>query len=201
MRTLLVALLVAAAPGAASAGPTVGLRLGWEAASGEASKGTPMSDVVKAAIPLQLDLGWRFGAFSLAAYYGFGFGRISSASADACDAAQADCSAWTMRTGIQAEWAFLDVSKVWAPWVGGGIGYEWAYDKVSSPTKSARQTLSGWQLLSLEGGADARVTAKLWLGPYVSAHYGQYSSLDGYGIPNKAFHRWYGLGVRATWEF
>ena len=35
----------------------------------------------------------------------------------------------------------------------------------------------------------------------VAARYGRYSSLDGYGIPNEAWHRWYGFGVRATWDF
>ncbi len=202
MRTLLAALLLLAAPGAASAGPSLGLRLGYDVSSGHAAKGTPMSEVANAAIPIQLDALWRFGpSFSLGAYYSFGFGLLSKSVADACDAAGASCSAWMMRTGVEAQWAFADVAKWWAPWIGAGIGYEWAYDHVSLNGQSARQDVSGWELLNLEGGADAKIGAHLWLGPYLALRYGRYSSLDGYGIVNTAWHRWYGLGLRATWDF
>ncbi len=202
MRTLLAALLLLAAPGAASAGPTLGLRLGYDASSGHAAKNTPMSDVMKSAIPIQLDAQWRFGpSFSLGGYYAYGFGQISKSAADRCSADGASCSAWMMRAGAELQWAFTDVAAWWAPWIGAGIGYEWAYDKVTLAGQSTRSDVSGWQFLSLDGGADAKLGSKLWLGPYLSARYGQYSTLDGYGIANKAFHRWYGLGVRATWEF
>ncbi len=210
MRTLLVALLLAAAPGAASAGPALALRLGYDVSAGNAAAGpagapgeaTPMSEVAKSAIPIQLDALWKFGSsFSMGAYYGFGFARPSGAIADRCTGLDASCSTWTMRTGIEAEWAFSDVAAWWAPWVGTGLGYAWAYDTVSAAGQSSRQNISGWELLNLEVGADAKVTSHLWLGPYLSLRYSQYSSLDGYGIANKAFHTWYGFGVRGTWDF
>ncbi len=202
MRTLLVALLLAAVPAAASAGPALGLRLGYESARGDAAKGTPMSDVARSDVPLQLDATWRFGSsLSIGAYYAFGFAQISSSVAHECDALHASCSAYTMRTGVEVQWAFTDVASWWAPWIGTGLGYQWAYDDVSIAGKSSRQNVSGWELLNLEGGADAKVAPKLWLGPYVSLRYSQYSNLEGYGIANKAFHTWLGIGVRATWDF
>ena len=201
MRTLLAALLLLAAPVAASAGPTLALRAGYDASAGYASQSTRMSEVAKGAVPLQLDALWRFGRFSIGGYYSFGFGLLSGSVADQCDARGADCTVWTMRTGIQAQWAFTEVADWWAPWIGGGIGYEWAFDKITINGKSTRQDVSGWELLSLQGGADAKLGSRLWLGPYVSVHSAQYSDVDGYGITHKAFHHWYGVGVRATWEF
>jgi hypothetical protein len=93
------------------------------------------------------------------------------------------------------------VAKWWAPWIGAGIGYEWAYDEVSLGGQSTREGVSGWELLNVEGGADAKINAHLWLGPYVSLRYARYTSLDGYGIANTTFHSWLGVGVRASWEF
>ena len=201
MRTLLAALLLLAAPGAASAGPAVALRLGYGASSGDASKGTPMSDVVQAEVPIQLDLLWRFGEHvSAGAYYAYGFGRISSGVASRCDALGASCSVWTMRAGAFFHYAFPEVSERFVPWVGAGMGWEWARDSVSSPLGSTRHDLSGWELLSLEGGADWSASRKLRIGPYAGIRWTEYKRLDGYSIVNQTFHSWTGFGLRGTYD-
>jgi hypothetical protein len=202
MRTLVAAALLAAVlPTAAAAGPVLGARLGYASSGGDAAKDTPMSKVAAAEIPLQLDLAWRINPrWTLGVYYGFGFGRLSKATADRCDALGVSCSVWSMRTGAQATYAFADVSERWAPWLGFGIGYEWLHEHVSE-RGGGTQNLSGWEYLNLEGGADVRLSSKLSAGPYVSARFGQLSRLDGYGIPNTGWHQWLGAGVRGHWDF
>lgn len=202
MRTLLVALLLLAVPGAAAAGPELALRLGWATSSGGASRGTPMSDVAASEIPVQLDGLWRFGPhFSAGAYYSYGFGRLSKDVSDRCDGLGASCSVWTMRTGVEAQWAFTDLSPRFAPWIGAGTGWEWVREKVAVGSQSARQSLSGWEILSLEGGADVKVTPRIVLGPYLSFRVARYGRLDGYSVVNQAFHRWLGVGIRGTYDF
>ncbi len=202
MRPLLLAALVAVAPAAAFAGPALGLRVGYDISSGSASTGTPMSELARSAVPLQLDATWRFGPrFSIGAYYGFGFGQLSKSIADRCSSLATSCSVWTMRTGIRAEYAFPEDFKRLAPWVGLGTGWEWAHGSVSHPSESGSQTVSGWEAVSLEVGADYKVAPKLWLGPYVVMRVGQYGRINGYSIVNKAWHEWYGLGIRGRWDF
>ena len=203
MRSLLLAAVLLALPGAASAGPVLALRAGWNVASGDASKGTPMSDVVKSELPaLQLDALWRFGAhFSFGAYGAFGFGRLSSTIADRCDRDGADCSVWTARVGIGGEYAFSEVSQRWEPWIGLAVEYEWARDSVSVAGESVVKTVSGWEWLVLDGGADVKVAPKLSIGPYATYRVGEYSRLSGYGIVNQAWHQWLAIGVRGKWDF
>ncbi len=201
MRPLLLAALVALLPAAASAGPTLALRAGYEVSAGSASSGTSMSEVAKSDIPLQLEWMWKFGPhFSLGAYYDFGFGQLSSAVSDRCASLDASCSVWTMRVGVRGEYAFPQ-SETFAPWIGLGSGWEWAHESVSHPGNSGSQTVSGWETVSLDGGADYRLGPKLWLGPYLVARYGEYGRINGYSVVSKAWHDWYGVGIRGRWDF
>jgi hypothetical protein len=161
-----------------------------------------MSEVANTELPLQLDATWRFGPhFSAGVYYGFAIGQLSGAVSDRCSSLGASCSVWSMRVGIRGEYAFSDVSQRFAPWIGMGTGWEWVRESVSHPRESASQTVSGWETLSLEGGADVKVTPKLWLGPYLLYRFGEYTRLGGFSIVNKAFHTWFGAGLRGRWDF
>jgi outer membrane protein W len=201
-QVLFAAVLAALLPAAAAASPSLALRLGYASSSGSATKGTAMSEVAKAEFPLQLDATWRFGPhFSAGVYYGFAIGQLSGTVSDRCSALGASCSVWSMRAGIRGEYAFPEVSQRLAPWIGAGTGWEWVRESVSHPTESAAQTVSGWETLSLEGGADIKVGPKLWIGPYLTYRFGEYTRLDGYSIVNKAFHSWVGLGARGKWDF
>ncbi len=203
MRKLLsAAALAALLPAAAAAGPSLALRQGYESSSGSATKGTSMSEVVTADFPTQLEASWRFGPhFSAGAYYSFAIGLLSKPVSDRCSADQASCSVWTMRAGIRAEYEFAELSQTFVPWIGAGTGWEWVRQHVSHPGESATQVVSGWETLSVEGGMDAKVAPKLWLGGFLTYRFGEYSRLDGYSIVNRTFHTWVGLGVRGRWDF
>src|SRR5512138_109087 len=117
-QVLLAAALAAVLPAAATAAPSLALRLGYEASSGSATKGTSMSEVAKAVYPLQLDGTWRFGPhFSAGVYYAFAIGQLSGAISDRCSSLGASCSVWTMRAGIRLEYAFSEVSQRVSPWI------------------------------------------------------------------------------------
>lgn len=201
-QVLLAAVLAAVLPAAAAASPSLALRLGYESSSGSATKGTSMSEVASAGFPIQLDATWRFGPhFSAGVYYGFAIGQLSGAVSDRCSSLGASCSVWAMRAGIRGEYAFVEFSQRVAPWIGAGTGWEWVRENVSHPGDSASQTVSGWDTLTLEGGADIKLGPKLWIGPYLTYRFGEYTRLDGYSIVNKAFHSWVGLGARGKWDF
>ncbi len=211
MRQVLLAAAIAVLPAAAAASPSLGLRLGYEGSSGSAAKGTPMSDVMQADVPVQLEALWRFGEhFSAGVYYSFALGLLSKQVTDACahltdqvtgEHIAATCSAWEMRAGIRFEYAFPELSDRFAPWLGAGTGWEWVREKIDASRGSSAWTTSGWEVMSLDGGADVKVAPKLWIGPYLGYRFGQYSRLGGYAIVTKAFHSWLGIGVRGKWDF
>ncbi|HEX9052256.1 MAG TPA: hypothetical protein VF841_17135 [Anaeromyxobacter sp.] len=201
-QVLLAAALAAVLPSAASAAPSLALRLGYESSSGSATTGTSMSEVAKADFPLQLDASWRFGPhFSMGVYYSFAIGQLSRAVSNRCDAYQASCSMWEMRVGIRGEYAFAEVSQRFVPWIGVGSGWEWVRASVSAPRDSASDLVSGWEWVTLEGGGDVRVAPKLWIGPYLGWRFGRYGRLNGFSIENQADHSWLGVGVRGRWDF
>jgi hypothetical protein len=201
MRKLLLAsILVLSLPTAAAARPTLALRLGYELARGKAAEGTPMSEVAKSQIPLQLDALWRFGPhFSGGVYASYGFARLDPEISDRCDALGASCSAWTARLGVQASYAFAEFSKRYTPWLGGGVGYEWVRQKISGAL-SGSETVSGWDFV-LDTGFDVKVSPTISVGPYFALHFGPYTRLDGYAIPSKAVHEWLAFGLRGRYDF
>jgi hypothetical protein len=205
MRTplLLLALLAAAAaaPPAGAAEPTrrlepvVALRLGVAAALGSAVRDVPMSDVVPAQYPLQLDALGRLGPLAFGAY-----GAYALASPGRC--AGATCSAWAARAGLQVTWTFATEGGS-APWLGLASGYEWlGVERRQGGTVTAGYR--GLEPLALQGGVEWRVASWLALGPYGAFSAGRYAryTLDtgleraSVAVPHPALHAWFHLGVR-----
>jgi outer membrane protein len=189
------ALLLAAAPRARAVEPVVALRLGVGAAVGSAARDVPVSDVVPAQYPLQLDVLGREGPLALGAYGSFGL-----ASAGRC--AGASCSAWAARIGLQGTWTFTTAGGS-EPWLGVATGYEWISE---SRTQGGTVTskFRGPELLALQGGIEWRIAPWLALGPYALVSLGRYVrySVDtgvesgSVAIPDRAFHAWFHAGVR-----
>ena len=200
MRLVLAAALLL--PTAAAAGPSLGLRVGWATGLGDARKGTPIEEVAKAQVPIQLDATWRFtDRFAAGLYFSYGFGVLGSAVADECDRLGADCSVATLRLGVQGTYLLPQLADRLLPWIGAGIGYEWAREHVSAPGFSTTQVVSGWELLNLQGGADWVLGEKWAFGPYAILSFGRYSSVDGNDIGEKDWHEWLHLGVRGKIDF
>ena len=62
------------------------------------------------------------------------------------------------------------------PWVGAGIGYEELKIKASSGGLSQSATVSGFELLNLQGGGEFLTSSDFSVGPFVSLSFGQYRS-------------------------
>lgn len=191
MRKLAMTVVLAAlfVPTLASAQLTLGARLGYAFPMGEIGEGLKLGDAYSSQIPLQLDVGFKVTpALTLGGYFGFGFAQV--------DEDCGDCSGRVYRVGAQLEYTFKSASM--APWVGAGIGYEWA----SITDDDAELKFSGFEYLNLQGGLDWRVGGKAMVGPFALVSFGRYSTFADEDIPGEAktFHQWFQIGVRGQFD-
>lgn len=206
LRFLAVVLGALLVPAAASAQLKLGARLGYAIAGGDAAKGEKMSDGFKGAIPLQLDVGYAVTKeLTVGGFFAYGFGRVGDALKDVCDSVPGvDCSASNMRIGVQGTFAFEDLNPQFVPWLGFGVGYEWAKLKLSGGGETVTTTYKGFELANLQLGADFKASPQLRFGPFVSYSFGKFSSgsIKGGGIDEsgdideKANHTYLTIGVR-----
>lgn len=207
----LVATLAVALPTAAHAQLSLGFRLGYAPAMGDAYKfkstgdptvdGTPakMSDGVSSQIPLQVEAAYRITPqLALGAYasYGFGDGGPSFASAaagqDFCSAGgggvSIDCSSSIYRLGVQGTFAFTMVSPTFVPWAGVGFGWEWSRAKADISGGGIggafEENLDGFEL-TMQGGGEWKIGRVFALGPFLQYSIGRYSGgelkMSGFG--------------------
>jgi outer membrane protein W len=175
----------------------LGLRLGYGIPMGDAAKDASLSDSVSGMIPIWLDLGYMVTPNIMVGLYGhYGIVMLNSDISDACDAADVDCSASSIRFGLQGQYHVSPGESV-NPWFGLGIGYEMLNFK--SPVGDANTT--GFEFANLQAGADFAVADNIGLGPFASFSLGQFSSVEGEDIEEKAMHMWLVLGVRGMFGF
>jgi outer membrane protein W len=178
----------------------LGFRLGYAPAMGDATGDQQMKDAIPSQIPLQLDVLYKFTPeWAAGVYLSYGFGQLSSAEADACDALGVDCSMSTLRLGVQGTYTFVTANQ-FVPWLGLGFGYEGATEKAVLNGASASQSTDGWEFLNLQVGGDYKVNPKFAIGPYVMLQVGQYSSIEGNSISNKGTHEWLNVGIRGKFD-
>jgi opacity protein-like surface antigen len=223
--TLLAVLLV---PTLAMAQVSLGLRAGYAIPAGEAYEqsgfGTfAQKDLVKGAIPLQLDASWRFTpALSAGLYVTYGFGQAGSKLKEMCSTPGASCTnPTTLSYGVQAAYGFQTGGSI-EPWIGLGAGIQQASFKVKGfiyglssvappvPLMSDLSgTLRGWEG-RLEGGADFRVGSALRVGPVLTVGFGQYRVEDvsisalgtvaAGGVDSPKTHELITIGLRGTYD-
>jgi outer membrane protein W len=202
----LFALALLAIPAAGNAQISLGLRLGYAPALGEAAKDSDMSDGVKSQIPLQLDATYHLTpAFSLGGYASYGFGQTGEAFDQICDVA--DCSARVVRLGVQGIYSFNPIGQL-RPFAGVGAGYEWGSLTAEAGDEEVTVSFRGFELLNLTAGADYVVGPQFAIGPYVGLSVGRYSNTsidDGIEeisgeIDEKAMHQWLQFGIRGRFD-
>jgi hypothetical protein len=207
MRKLMIlggALTAFLLPAAAEAQVTLGARLGYAIAGGDAVKDGKLSDLLKGTIPIQLDVGYAvIPDLTIGAFVSYGFGRLAKDVKDACDADSVDCSVSSTVFGVQGLYSFSSVSPTLVPWVGLGVGYESMKFKASLGGESATVTYTGWELAKLQAGADYKM-GSMRVGPFLSYSFGQFgkAKLEGGGqsesadITDKGTHTYLTIGVR-----
>ncbi|HET7546081.1 MAG TPA: hypothetical protein VFK05_39705 [Polyangiaceae bacterium] len=192
----------------------IGGRVGYAMPIGSLSSSTKLNDVFTGTIPGVLDLWARIpGGFAIGGYFGLAAG-IQGHALDSC----ANCSALDFRAGLQAAKHFKDTA-ILDPWVGIGIGWEWASVSQIFHTQGVEftsdSTYSAFPELSAHAGLDIGGETVAF-GPYVSISYAPFnkvkstlscsdirctnenivtgsSDVDGGG------HGWFSFGVRGTY--
>lgn len=203
-----------AAAGGGSSGVEVGLRLGYALPMGSVAKAPDpvgeqkLGDLVKGAIPIWLDVGYRLNPnIYLGAYFQYGIVSINkdSPANSACNKSGVDCSASSMTFGVMGAYHIMP-DQTFDPWVGLGVGYEMLSGKASAGGVESKSSFSGLQFANLQVGGDYRVNKNLGIGPFVSFAIGQYGSCtsdpggkDCFQGVDKAMHEWLTIGVRGAY--
>jgi outer membrane protein W len=206
-----VALTVFATPArAADEGFQLALRAGYAIPLGDAVGGTPsqpLSDSVKGAIPLQLDVGYRFAKnWFVGGYFQYAFGMLNKDAGKTfaiCDTGGNSCSSYDLRFGIEGAYNFMP-GQDWQPWVGLGVGYEIAHISATVGGASDDFEAKGWEFANVQLGVDYMVSPMFSVGPYVMFSIGQYSTTSTAGvstdITNKGTHEWLSFGLKGTFN-
>ncbi len=209
---LLVALLSAAGPavagtrgGADDDGILFALRGGYGVPFGDVARGEPLSDLVKAKLPLWLEVGYRFTAYFRSALYF----ELAPMSLVDCPTGAA-CSAFDVRSGVLLQ--LHPAPRSWLdPWVGIGFGVE--HLQATAPPPDRSDPNSAWELawdgleLPVEAGLDFAVGDFLTLGPYANASFAQFTSAsarppgkpsESGAVHDRGTHGWLQAGLKLT---
>ena len=204
-----VAALALLLPTASNAQVSVGLRLGYAPAMGDAEKDSKMSDGLKSQIPIQLDVTYKLTKeIAVGGYASYGFGQLGGEVKDTCDnATGVSCSASVVRLGVQGTYAFAPMSG-FLPWAGAGIGYEWGTYTIKGGGEEFKVGASGFEFLNLQVGGDYQVSPQLAVGPFLGVSFAQYGKVtfdDGLTtetqtIQDKGMHEFVQFGIRGKFD-
>jgi hypothetical protein len=166
-----------------------------------------MSDSAKWMLPIQIEAAYRFMPQLSAGLY-LSYAPYVSIASKSCPSG-ASCSGANWRLGAEAFYKFKGQTS-FQPWVGLGIGMEWASMDRSQGGASDTTKLSGWEYLVFQGGLEWPVMPGLTVGPFASLSIGQYGdyeySVGGGGTSTGTFgstetrvHEWFFIGVKGTY--
>jgi hypothetical protein len=170
-------------------GPQLGVRVGYGVGSGVVYSGFDVSEGSHGAVPVIVDLGWRFIPELYAGVYGQIAPVLTRNNPISCPG-NASCPAQDWRFGIQVDYHFLPHWRL-DPYVGLGAGYEILHThvEVNSTLPTAAGPLPstttagiidrGWEFGALTLGLDARVCSSFAIGPFVSASIAEYNVHSG----------------------
>jgi hypothetical protein len=190
-------------------GFAMALRLGFAGPGGAVSgvQGADLSKIYDNSFPAQIDLGYRFTPRVSLALYG-SYAVASLASNLGCSGT-VSCSGQIVRFGAEALLHVAPSAQA-DPWIGFGLGYEWATvsQSATSTTQSESITLSGFELLNLQLGVDFPASPNFGFGPFVQMSFGQYSSIalsqgsatTSTDIPKTDIHEWFQFGFRGSFS-
>jgi len=206
MRTagILMANAIALTPLAARAvgeGVEFGARVGYAipdgAVGGDGSgNGVPFRTWLEHAIPIELDLGYRFDPHVYAGIYG-GYSVISRTYCET-----GECSNYGARVGANVQLHPLGQVPI-APWFGLGVGYEWLSFSQRFSNGNDDRMLEGFEFAILQAGIDFTVSSTspvIKLGPVLTFSLATFrkETFRGAGSVDidERLHEWLVLGFR-----
>jgi hypothetical protein len=179
----------------------LGLRSGYAITAGHVSGAVTrggvtltaptMSDQTTGQIPIWIDAGYQVHPNLMLGVYGeYGFDVGSPTNCWGC-------TAHDLRLGIQGQF-HVNPDHGIDPWLGVGFGYE----SLALSQGGTDGTLSGWELLNLQGGVDFQAARAFTVGPFLSVALDEYTKASGGGqsldFDAKAIHEWITIGVKGT---
>jgi hypothetical protein len=182
----------------------LGVGVGYSLPFGDARKvegeSVALSDVYSGEAPVELEFTYKLThAISAGVYAGYGYGMVASKSSDALSS----ITSW--RLGVQGEYEFAKVGPA-IPFAAVRIGY--VTETLEGKDGVGSGSASGWEYLTLIGGADFEVAKGFAVGPFVSLALGQYTTEKSPGgesesIPSgdRTMHEWLTIGVRGSFGF
>jgi len=194
-------------PETPDSGFSFGARVGYGIPLGSATgaPGDDLDKVYSGALPLVLDVGYRVTPNVYFGLYGqYGFGIV--ASNPGCSNG-VTCTGTSTRFGLNVHYHFQPKETA-DPWIGGGIGYEWASVDLSGPGGQGSISMSGWELFNLQMGIDFRASPLVRIGPFVALSAAEYTDASATinsqnrsgSVSNQALHEWLTLGIRTQFD-
>jgi hypothetical protein len=183
-------------------GLSFSFRLGYGIAAGSLNSGTSLSSDVSGQIPFWFDAGYLFSPyFYLGAYLSYGIGTGLPA---ACGLAGVNCSASSLRVGVDIQYRFLGKNRL-QPWIGlGFLGFESGSASAAAIGEgSGSASYTGLEFVNPQVGFDYKFLSTLSAGPFLGVSIGEYlgaSGTDVTGIGPKAIHLWIFLGARVNFD-
>src|SRR5512133_934226 len=152
----------------------VGLGTGYGIPMGDAKKDEKLADVYAGEVPVVLEVSYRFThAISAGVSAGYGLGFVSSFEVNGRKAGEELESISALRFGVQGEYEFAKVGPV-VPFAAVRVGY--VSESLKLKDGGGTSKASGWEYLTLVGGADFEVAHGFAVGPFVSFSLGQYTN-------------------------
>lgn len=143
-----------------TSGPELAFRTGYTTGTGTIDE-TPLSNDIRAVIPLLFDFGYRVNEqWFIGAYAQYGFGLRGATANATCSG----CVSSLSRYGLQVQYHLPRPRSLWA---GLGIGRQTLNTNLDDDQERSRSH-QGWELLQLQLGADIPIAEGLALGPFVS---------------------------------
>lgn len=145
------------------------------------SEVTKMKDEFNNAVPFTIEAGVRLPArFTLGGYFTYGLLKTQETALNGgCSDPTTECvNGRTRRLGAQLLYDLAEGGG-FLPWVGAGIGYEWAtFDVKDAVSGNGKVTYKGTEFLNLQLGGDFRTSESFYVGPFVMLTFAKYSKLQ-----------------------
>jgi hypothetical protein len=165
------------------------------------SVGDPLDQTIEGMIPIAIDAGYRFGPRWFAGiFFAFAPGLLGDALDAQCNGV--GCQLFDLRAGMDVQF-HVSPARLWDPWFGVGAGYE----SLGVTFAGAGPSIwaSGFELVNLQAGLDARLDAFHAIGPFVTLTTAEYVWKDplpsSSGFAETSLHEWLIFGVRAVFDF
>jgi hypothetical protein len=162
-----------------------------------------LGDLVNSAVPIGVEFAYRFNPVFRGGVYlqaaPLSVAGSACANGDSCDGSD-------LQFGFDAQLHLAPFQRI-DPWVGLGLGYEWMRIDATNFVDNIpdRWTYAGWVFPRLTAGLDFAVTPVFTLGPYLSYDVGRFTRVDqssrgSFDIGSQAYHGWFGVGLRGTFN-